>query len=267
MAQHKYTIANQLAAPLRADINNTLSAIVSNNSGATEPADRFAYMWWADTTSGILKQRNAANTAWINKLSLAGTALEAGNNLSDVASSVAAFTNIKQNATTTSTGVVEKATTAEAEAGTADKFPDAAGVLASINANALSFASAAENAAGAISGKAVDPLGIREAFNATGSAPVYACRAWVEFNGTGTVAIRADGNVSSITDNGTGDYTVNFAVAMPDANYAVAATVGNVSGSRTIQVVSKSAGSVRVLATTAGGAATDFEGISVMVFR
>jgi hypothetical protein len=57
-------------------------------------------------------------------------------------------------------------------------------------------------------------------FNASGSAPVYACRAWVNFNGTGTVAIRASGNVSSITDNGTGDYTVNFTTAMPDTNYS-----------------------------------------------
>ncbi len=55
----------------------------------------------------------------------------------------------------------------------------------------------------------------------TGSAPSYTCRAWVNFNGTGTVAIRASGNVSSITDNGVGDYTVNFTTAMPDANYAV----------------------------------------------
>lgn len=53
-----------------------------------------------------------------------------------------------------------------------------------------------------------------------GSAPSYACRAWVNFNGTGTVAIRASGNVSSITDNGVGDYTINFTNAMPDANYA-----------------------------------------------
>ena len=49
----------------------------------------------------------------------------------------------------------------------------------------------------------------------------YKCRAWVNFNGVGTVAIRASGNVSSITDNAAGDYTVNFANAMPDANYAV----------------------------------------------
>jgi len=52
-----------------------------------------------------------------------------------------------------------------------------------------------------------------------GSAPIYGARAWVNFNGTGTVAIRASGNVSSITDNGTGDYTVNFTTAMADANY------------------------------------------------
>ena len=55
----------------------------------------------------------------------------------------------------------------------------------------------------------------------SGSAPSYTCRAWVNFNGTGTVAIRASGNVSSITDNNTGDYTVNFTTAMPDGNYSV----------------------------------------------
>lgn len=54
----------------------------------------------------------------------------------------------------------------------------------------------------------------------SGSAPAYAARAWVNFNGTSTVAIRASGNVSSITDNGTGDYTVNFTTAMPDADYS-----------------------------------------------
>ena len=59
----------------------------------------------------------------------------------------------------------------------------------------------------------------------TGSAPAYLCRAWVNFDGTGTPAIRASGNVSSITDNGTGDYTVNFTTAMPDVNYSAVATV------------------------------------------
>jgi len=54
----------------------------------------------------------------------------------------------------------------------------------------------------------------------TSGVEVYTAKAWVNFDGTGTVAIRASGNVSSITDNGTGDYTVNFTTAMIDANYA-----------------------------------------------
>ena len=61
----------------------------------------------------------------------------------------------------------------------------------------------------------------------SGTAPLYMCRAWVNFNGTGSVAIRASGNVTSITDNGTGDYTVNFTTAMTDANFAVVALGGN----------------------------------------
>jgi hypothetical protein len=63
--------------------------------------------------------------------------------------------------------------------------------------------------------------GVASLTTASGSAPSYSARAWVNFNGTGTVAIRASGNVSSITDNGTGDYTVNFTTAMSDANYSV----------------------------------------------
>ena len=71
-------------------------------------------------------------------------------------------------------------------------------------------------------------------------ATAYGCRAWVNFNGTGVVAIRASGNVTSITDNGTGDYTVNFTTAMPDANYSSVAGCakndGNNDGNHTAQV-------------------------------
>lgn len=63
-----------------------------------------------------------------------------------------------------------------------------------------------------------------------GSAAVaYGCRAWVNFNGTGTVAIRASGNVTSITDNGTGNYTVNITTAMPDINYSIQITKQNIA--------------------------------------
>jgi len=58
------------------------------------------------------------------------------------------------------------------------------------------------------------------------AATAYGCRAWVNFNGTGTVAIRASGNVSSVTDLGTGYYQLNFSTAMPDGNYAAVALSG-----------------------------------------
>jgi len=79
------------------------------------------------------------------------------------------------------------------------------------------------------SGTPITASSIMGALNASGTAPIYACRAWVNFNGTGTVAIRASGNVSSITDNGVGDYTVNFTIAMPDVNYSALCTIGLLS--------------------------------------
>lgn len=70
MSQHDMSLADQSGASFRADLNNALGALVTNNSGATEPTDTFAYMWWADTTTGILKQRNSANNAWISVLTI-----------------------------------------------------------------------------------------------------------------------------------------------------------------------------------------------------
>ena len=82
-------------------------------------------------------------------------------------------------------------------------------------ANTLGFATNSTQVA------TIDSSGVLSFNSGYGSvAAAYACRAWVNFNGTGTVAIRASGNVTSITDNGTGDYTVNMTTAMPDANYA-----------------------------------------------
>jgi len=70
MAEHDYVIANDTGANVRSDINNVLSAIVSQNSKGTEPTTKFAYMFWADTGNDLLKQRNAANNAWISILTL-----------------------------------------------------------------------------------------------------------------------------------------------------------------------------------------------------
>ncbi len=88
---------------------------------------------------------------------------------------------------------------------------------------------------------------ISNALNASGSAPLFACRAWVNFNGTGTPAIRASGNVSSITDNGAGDYTVNFTTAIADTNFC---TVGNMTYSGTYAVPGTAGQAVSIGAKT-----------------
>ena len=75
MAQADFVVANGTGAAVRSDLNGQLAAIVSNNSGATEPATMYAYQWWADTTAGLLKLRNSANNAWITLRELDGTLL------------------------------------------------------------------------------------------------------------------------------------------------------------------------------------------------
>ncbi len=109
-------------------------------------------------------------------------------------------------------------------------------------------------------------------FNASGSAPVYACRAWVNFNGTGTVAIRSSGNVSSITDTNVGRYTVNFTNAMPDVNYSTVCG-GGYTGSvqlffELFEASSNATGSTAVSAYDRGAAAyADPQIFNVAVFR
>jgi hypothetical protein len=75
VATHDYVIANGTGAAVRSDLNDALAAIVSNNSSATAPATTYAYQWWADTTTGLLKQRNAANSAFVTIGTLASTNL------------------------------------------------------------------------------------------------------------------------------------------------------------------------------------------------
>jgi hypothetical protein len=75
VATHDYVIANGTGAAVRSDLNDALAAIVSQNSNSTEPATTYAYQWWADTTTGLLKIRNAANSAWVTIGTLADTNL------------------------------------------------------------------------------------------------------------------------------------------------------------------------------------------------
>lgn len=110
---------------------------------------------------------------------------------------------------------------------------------------------------------------------ASGSAPSYSARAWVNFNGTGTVAIRASGNVTSITDNGVGDYTVNFATAMPDVNYCVTQFVRSDGTSNSMYVASansdstKTASALKILTRYGNSSSfgvTDLPEIGISIF-
>lgn len=159
-----------------------------------------------------------------------------------------AFDALKQAATDAYTGVVELATNAESLAGTDTTRP-------------------------------VTPASMRAGFSASGSAPVFAARAWVNFNGVGTVAIRSSGNVTSITDNGTGDYTVNFTTAISDSNYAVIATGAALaspgsSGYNVLQVnetgTPYNTSSIRIGSVTQSGgtpAVYDSTYVNVVVYR
>ena len=101
----------------------------------------------------------------------------------------------------------------------------------------------------------------------------YSCRAWVNFNGTGTVAIRASGNVSSITDNGTGDYTVNFTTAMVDANYSALTdgnyniNAGNYSDPNGTQIYRTYDASYFGIISRSSGSNYDFAWVTAAVFR
>jgi hypothetical protein len=201
MAQHDYNIGDQNGFDFLVDLNNALSAIATNNAGSFEPNTTFAHMLWFDTNNDLMKVRNEANSAWVvvakkegsgwtpyRQGTALGTAsvqpdnryVHRTNNLNDIESRSRARANLR---------VIEDSSDPDFT-----NDPDRAarrGLVLSALSNLL---------------------------NASGSAPLFACRAWVNFSGTGTGG--DSGNVSSITDNGVGDYTVNFTTAMQDANYA-----------------------------------------------
>lgn len=114
---------------------------------------------------------------------------------------------------------------------------------------------------------------IKGCINASGSAPIYACRAWINFDGT-SASIgtgRANGNVSGVADNGIGDYTVTFATAMPDANYVFtegrnSANTGGISVC-TYSDATRLAASLRLLSVSGGNSVADSSTCLIAIFR
>ena len=125
---------------------------------------------------------------------------------------------------------------------------------------------------------AANHAGIKAALNASGSAPVFACRAWVSFYGpsvtnpASAAGINASGNVSTLLDHGAGDYTVNFATAMPDVSYVVAGTTSDdFRHQRMIMCKTDSvlSGSVRIgiVYNDGGGLSDDTGHVMIAIFR
>jgi len=99
-------------------------------------------------------------------------------------------------------------------------------------------------------------------------ATAYGCRAWVNFNGTGTIAIRGSGGVTSLTDNGTGSYTINLTTAMPDTNYAgLISSSGGQAFLLSTGANPNTTTTFRVETSNSAGTLTDATYISVALFR
>ena len=237
MSQSDFSIGNISAPSFRIELNDSLQALASLNSGDDEPEATYANMLWYDTAVNILKMRSEADDVWIN-VAYVDQSTNAWLVLDDT--QVVDTSGVQ-------TGLLGDQSTATWEAGT--------GTTESLVSPAKVKSA------------------VKPALNASGNAPIYACRAWVNFNGTGTVSIRASGNVSSITDNGTGNYTVNFATAMPDANYSVNVTasaipaistgvIGTLNGSSL-----PASGSVAVTTISDNAIFRDPAVVTVSVFR
>lgn len=150
--------------------------------------------------------------------------------------------------------------------------------MSTLKTNAIVDA-AGGNTATINGGLPLNATSLRTELNATGSAPVYACRAWVNFNGVTTVTIRANGNVSSVVRNATGDYTINFATALPDANYAVVfggggSSLTNISSGMLVIASASAAANLKTttqlriqIGSSANGVPADNHEVSVAIFR
>jgi hypothetical protein len=184
MSQHDLNIANQGFPATRADLNNALAALASNSSGTSEPSTTYANQLWYDTSNDLLKFRNEADSAWITLAYMNQTTSEW-----EIRSGVVQAVD--------SDGILFKTDEGTTRATLGDDGNwTFTGTVASANIS-----------------DGTDTVATSYVVN--GSA-----KAWVNFNGTGTIAVRDSFNVASLTDDGTGKYTVNFTNNMANDGFA-----------------------------------------------
>jgi hypothetical protein len=245
MSQANMTLGNVARTLFRANLNAALAALASCQSGTSRPSGIPAGGLWINTTTA---------TAWVLNL-FDGT--------DDIAvGTVNTTTNVFTPSIAAASLTYSKIQNVSATSRVLGRTSAGAGVIEEIPIGT------AENNLVRLDGSARLPaVDGSQLTNLSNTA-----RAWVNFNGTGTVAIRASWNVSSITDNGTGNYKVNFTTAMPDANFAANVSINSVSGGSALvqpYVVTPSVSSSVQITTlqNSGGSPADTEATLVTIFR
>lgn len=221
MSQHDFDIANQTASNTRVDINNALKALGSLSSGTSQPSTTYANMLWYNTGDNWLYMRNEADSAWLRFAYMDQTN---GLHILD-------DTEVVNTAGTKVGQLGDQATsTWQAGTGTTQSLVSPANVKSAV----LALAPPSPTT------------------TTSGNAPYFSARAFVYIENGGNAAGTYSGqNISSVVRNGTGNYTVNFTTAMPNANYAIS-TGPNSQGSlnssygMAVGITAKTAGSFRV---------------------
>lgn len=218
MSQNDFNIANQTFPNTRVDLNGAFQALASMSGGASEPSTTYAGQLWHDTTNDLFKIRNKANSAWITvaKFDISNDRWEIRSNIIQ-ASSTAGIT--LKNAAGTAILTI-------GNTGDVTFTGSVNGIPASTTAQGtVERSTSAENIAGSSDVVYPTVLGVRQAFNAAGAAPVFACRAWLYMiiSGSNIITILGSGNINSVVRNSEGNFTVTFNTAMATGNYAVIA--------------------------------------------
>lgn len=257
--------ANSIDAKATDALDNSLTAVLDSSVALNTASgiDAKATQALTDSAEALSSATTALNTAnaidgkATQALTNSTGALKSSNNLSDVSSATVSRTNLGVMSSTEVATAISNATPSASET-TKGIAEIATQIETNVTTDDTRFVTPKKLYAG-----------LRNHLNVTGIAPMFACRAWVNFNGTGVVAIRASGNVSSITDNGVSDYTINFTTAMQDANYSAAisgigqaGTNGQWSGS--VEIVSMTASNLRIAQS---GTSLDPSIVCASIFR